>query len=47
MRSCRGAPGSSDDGAPRESDTRQRFRKMLREGELDEQEIEIEVRAQP
>ena len=31
----------------RESDTRQRFRKMLREGQLDEREIEIEVRALP
>jgi ATP-dependent HslUV protease ATP-binding subunit HslU len=32
---------------PRDSDTRQRFRKMLREGQLDEREIEIEVRAVP
>jgi ATP-dependent HslUV protease ATP-binding subunit HslU len=31
----------------REGDTRQRFRKMLREGQLDEREIEIEVRAVP
>ena len=31
----------------RESDTRQRFRKMLREGQLDDREIEIEVRALP
>jgi ATP-dependent HslUV protease ATP-binding subunit HslU len=31
----------------READTRQRFRKMLREHELDEREIEIEVRALP
>jgi ATP-dependent HslUV protease ATP-binding subunit HslU len=30
---------------PRDSDTRQRFRKMLREGELDEREIEVELRA--
>jgi len=30
---------------PRENDTRQRFRKMLREGQLDEREIEIELRA--
>jgi ATP-dependent HslUV protease ATP-binding subunit HslU len=36
-----GIPG----GAPRDNDTRQRFRKMLREGELDDREIEIEVRA--
>jgi len=31
--------------APKESDTRQRFRKMLREGQLDDREIEIELRA--
>lgn len=31
----------------KESDTRQRFRKMLREGQLDDKEIEIEVRALP
>jgi len=30
-----------------ESDTRQKFRKMLREGKLDDKEIEIEVRAVP
>jgi ATP-dependent HslUV protease ATP-binding subunit HslU len=30
---------------PKESDTRQRFRKMLREGQLDDREIEIELRA--
>jgi ATP-dependent HslUV protease ATP-binding subunit HslU len=33
------------DSTPRDNDTRQRFRKMLREGELDDREIEIEVRA--
>jgi ATP-dependent HslUV protease ATP-binding subunit HslU len=32
---------------PRDADTRQKFRKMLREGQLDEREIEIEVRALP
>jgi ATP-dependent HslUV protease ATP-binding subunit HslU len=32
-------------GATKDNDTRQRFRKMLREGELDDREIEIEVRA--
>jgi ATP-dependent HslUV protease ATP-binding subunit HslU len=32
---------------PRDGDTRQRFRKMLREGQLDDREIEIEVRAVP
>ncbi len=30
--------------APRDADTRQKFRKMLREGALDEREIEIELR---
>lgn len=35
-------PGSHSDD---DTDTRQRFRKMLREGELDEREIEIEVQA--
>jgi ATP-dependent HslUV protease ATP-binding subunit HslU len=33
--------------SPRDSDTRQKFRKMLREGALDDREIEIEVRAIP
>jgi ATP-dependent HslUV protease ATP-binding subunit HslU len=33
--------------ASADNDTRQRFRKMLREGELDDREIEIEVRALP
>jgi len=36
-------PGPKADGEA--SDTRQRFRKMLREGELGEREIEIEVQA--
>ena len=37
---------STDEPAqPRDAETRQKFRKMLREGELDEREIEIEVRA--
>jgi len=36
-----------DGAAPRDQDTRQRFRKMLREHELDEREIEIEVRGLP
>ena len=35
-------PGSQPDD---ESDTRQRFRKMLREGDLDDRELEIEVQA--
>jgi ATP-dependent HslUV protease ATP-binding subunit HslU len=43
------APGFIDDpdGAPQDSDTRQKFRKMLREGKLDDKEIEIETRAMP
>ncbi len=41
----RAAAGFGGDDAPRDNDTRQRFRKMLREGELDAREIEIEVRA--
>ena len=32
---------------PREGETRQKFRKMLREGQLDDREIEIELRALP
>jgi len=32
---------------PRDHDTRQKFRKMLREGQLDDREIEIELRAVP
>jgi ATP-dependent HslUV protease ATP-binding subunit HslU len=39
--------GFTAESAPRDQDTRQRFRKMLREGELDDREIEIEVRAAP
>ncbi len=40
--------GSSDDSAAGESDdTRQKFRKMLREGRLDDREIEIELSAVP
>ena len=35
-------PGSESDG---HSDTRQRFRKLLREGELDEREVDVEVQA--
>jgi ATP-dependent HslUV protease ATP-binding subunit HslU len=33
--------------SPRDGETRQRFRKMLREGQLDEREIEVELRAVP
>jgi len=32
---------------PRDAETRQRFRKMLREGQLDDREIELELRAMP
>ncbi len=35
------------DAAPRDADTRQKFRKMLREGQLDERDIEVELRAVP
>jgi len=43
----RASAGFTGDSVPRDNDTRQRFRKMLREGELDDREIEIEVRAIP
>ena len=35
------------DAAPVDSDTRQKFRKMLREGKLDDKEIEIDIQAMP
>mgnify|MGYP001817188116 CR=1 FL=1 len=35
------------DEPPADSDTRQKFRKMLREGKLDDKEIEIELQAMP
>jgi ATP-dependent HslUV protease ATP-binding subunit HslU len=39
---------STDEPAqPRDAETRQKFRKMLREGQLDDREIEIEVRSMP
>jgi ATP-dependent HslUV protease ATP-binding subunit HslU len=41
-----GEPASKESGS-KDNDTRQRFRKMLREGELDDREIEVEVRATP
>jgi ATP-dependent HslUV protease ATP-binding subunit HslU len=41
-------PDSNDAGhKEKDNDTRQRFRKMLREGKLDDKEIEIEVRSIP
>ena len=39
--------GFTPESEPRDQDTRQKFRKMLREGQLDDREIEIEVRALP
>jgi ATP-dependent HslUV protease ATP-binding subunit HslU len=39
--------GGAAPEAPRDAETRQKFRKMLREGALDEREVEIEVRAMP
>src|SRR6185295_2107668 len=38
---------SAEPETPRDGDTRQRYRKMLREGSLDEREVEIELRAVP
>jgi ATP-dependent HslUV protease ATP-binding subunit HslU len=38
---------TDEPSAPRDAETRQKFRKMLREGELDEREIEIELRSTP
>src|ERR1700679_2807986 len=43
----RASAGFTGDSAPRDNDTRQRFRKMLRENQLDDREIEIEVRSLP
>ena len=43
----RAQAGFVPDDAPRDADTRQRFRKMLREHELDDREIEIELRSMP
>jgi len=39
--------GFTAESTPRDGDTRQRFRKMLREGDLDDREIDIELRAAP
>jgi ATP-dependent HslUV protease ATP-binding subunit HslU len=41
------AGGLQPEAAPRDVDTRQKFRKMLREGQIDDRDIEIEVRAVP
>src|SRR6056297_2021536 len=40
-----GSESRADEGQGDGSDTRQKFRKMLREGRLDDREVEIEVRA--
>ena len=42
-----GGVGFTADTQPQDSDTRQKFRKMLREGKLDDKEIEIEIQALP
>jgi ATP-dependent HslUV protease ATP-binding subunit HslU len=39
--------GTEPEPSTRDNETRQKFRKMLREGQLDEREIEVEVRALP
>jgi ATP-dependent HslUV protease ATP-binding subunit HslU len=39
--------GFTSDAEPADSETRQKFRKMLREGKLDDKEIEIEIQAMP
>jgi ATP-dependent HslUV protease ATP-binding subunit HslU len=41
------AAGFTAEAGVKDNDTRQRFRKMLREGQLDDREIDIEVRAMP
>ncbi len=38
---------SDDEPTPDNSDTRQKFRKMLREGKLDDKDIEIEIQSMP
>jgi ATP-dependent HslUV protease ATP-binding subunit HslU len=43
----RATAAGAESEAGRESDTRQRFRKMLREGQLDEREVEVELRSMP
>ena len=39
--------GFTSDAEPVDSDTRQKFRKMLREGKLDDKEIEVDIHAMP
>jgi ATP-dependent HslUV protease ATP-binding subunit HslU len=43
----RAQAGFTGDAGAKDNETRQRFRKMLREGQLDDREIEIELRAMP
>jgi ATP-dependent HslUV protease ATP-binding subunit HslU len=43
----RAQAGFVPDATPRDNETRQRFRKMLREHELDDREIEIDIKAMP
>ena len=42
-----GADSGGADSGGEQSDTRQKFRKMLREGKLDDKEIEIDIQAMP
>ena len=42
-----GGTGLSADAPAQKDDTRQKFRKMLREGQLDDKEIEIEIQVLP
>jgi ATP-dependent HslUV protease ATP-binding subunit HslU len=43
----RASAGFTAESGPKDNETRQRFRKMLREGHLEDREIEIEVRTVP
>jgi ATP-dependent HslUV protease ATP-binding subunit HslU len=43
----RAQAGFVPDSTPRDTETRQRFRKMLRERELDDREVEIELKSTP
>jgi ATP-dependent HslUV protease ATP-binding subunit HslU len=43
----RAQAGFVPDNTPRDTETRQRFRKMMREHELDDREIEIELKSTP
>jgi ATP-dependent HslUV protease ATP-binding subunit HslU len=40
-----GAPGAAEPHSPADSSTRQKFRKKLREGDLDDRQIELELAA--